>query len=191
MWKISEKQIQILEYYRSYIAENGNSPSYQEAGKALNMPPSLVFFHIKKIVEKGLMRISNNGRSVEILKETVKIPLLGKVACGKPIDIFEQCDEFLSVQRDRIGKRENLYALIAQDNSFINIGILKGNYLIVNKQDDVDDGDVAVVVDEDEKATLKRVYKKANSLILKAENDNIPPMIYTRGSIRGKFICSL
>jgi len=97
----------------------------------------------------------------------------------------------LSVQRDRIGKRENLYALIAQDNSFINIGILKGNYLIVNKQDDVDDGDVAVVVDEDEKATLKRVYKKANSLILKAENDNIPPMIYTRGSIRGKFICSL
>ena len=61
----------------------------------------------------------------------------------------------------------------------INAGISDNDVLIIRKQEAVNDGDIAVVVTPEEEATLKRVFRKPLSIMLKAENDNFPNTVLT------------
>lgn len=62
-------------------------------------------------------------------------------------------------------------------------GIHDGDILIIRQQSDVDNGDIAVVIlgeyEDDERATLKRVYKTPQAMILRPENDSFPTQIIT------------
>lgn len=192
MVQITNKQQRILDFYKNYIEKKNYAPSYQEAAKMLSISPSVVFFHLKNLQKKGVIATSSKKRATKILSDLVKVPVVGAIACGEPIDVFENYEGYVNVTKDEVNNDQNLYALRAVGDSMIDIGVEDGDFLIIRKQDDLNDGEVGVVIvgdnPTDEKATLKRVYKKPNSLILKAENSNIPPMVYSQGSIRGKYI---
>ncbi len=71
----------------------------------------------------------------------------------------------------------------------IDVGITDDDILIIRKQDAVNDGDIAVVViPEQEQATLKRVFRKPQSILLKAENDSFPNIIVSDCEVRGKLV---
>ena len=61
----------------------------------------------------------------------------------------------------------------------INARIYDGDLVFVRKQDDVESGDIAVVITNDENISIKRIIKKDNILILQAENSEYLPMIFT------------
>ena len=65
---------------------------------------------------------------------------------------------------------ETYFWLRAKGNSMINVGIHEGDLLLIRQQNDVDSGDIAVVAVNEDDATLKRVIKKENALILQPEN---------------------
>lgn len=90
--------------------------------------------------------------------ETKRFPLLGDIACGKPIVANEEKELYVEA-----GAR-----------------IYDGDIVFIQQQDMVDDGEIAAVIIDDE-ATLKRVnyYPEKNLLILKAENSKYEDLIYT------------
>lgn len=107
--------------------------------------------------------------------ETMRIPVLGEIACGEPIMADEHLECYVNVGT----KVHADFALRAKGDSMVNARILDGDLVFIHKQDMVDNGEIAAVIIEDE-ATLKRVYydKEGQKLTLVAENPKYAPFVY-------------
>ena len=106
----------------------------------------------------------------------IKLPMLGKIACGKPIFAEEEHEAFVEVD-DSYGAD---FCLSAEGDSMINAGIDSGDTVLIREAPIVDNGQIAAVIIDDE-ATLKRVYyyKDKNKLVLQAENPRYEPLVFT------------
>lgn len=122
---------------------------------------------------------------------TKKLPLLGSIACGSPIFAEENIEEYLvcppNVNAD--------FCLYCKGDSMIGARINDGDIVYIHTQSDVDNGEIAAVLIEDE-ATLKRVYKYNDKLVLKPENSEYEPFVYvgeemSRIKILGKAVAFL
>ena len=108
---------------------------------------------------------------------TKKVPLLGTIAAGVPIYADENFDGYRECTEDIDAD----FCLKIQGDSMIGARINDGDIVFIKKQSDVDNGEIAAVLIEDE-ATLKRVYKEKESLILQAENPKYAPLVCTAES---------
>lgn len=117
------------------------------------------------IEDKGLANEEEINNIYKIDK--IKLPLLGNVACGEPIYADEDRESYIMVGTDIKAD----FCLKCQGDSMINARINDGDIVFVRKQDIVNNGEIAVVIIDDE-ATLKRFYyyKEQNLVILKPEN---------------------
>ena len=106
---------------------------------------------------------------------TRSLPVLGNVACGEPIFASEEKRHFVRAKANLSAD----FCLTAKGDSMINARIFDGDILFVKKQDSVDDGEIAVVLIDDE-ATVKRVYfnREDGILTLMPENPIYKPMRY-------------
>ena len=123
--------------------------------KALNISP------------KTLIEDTENEESAR------KIPLLGSIACGAPIFAEENVEEYL-VCPPRVNAD---FCLYCKGESMIGARINDGDIVYIHSQNDVENGEIAAVLIEDE-ATLKRVYKDRDKLMLKPENPAFTPFVY-------------
>lgn len=189
---LSPAQAEILEFYRKFMRKNGRAPSLGEVADPLKRDRSNILYHLKNLERMGHIVRTGGHRGVRLVgKKSSMIPLVGVVACGEPITIFEESDEFVHVPEDMIKNGYAHYALRAKGDSMINAGIQDGATLVIRKQSDVTDGDIAVVATGEpplESATLKRVYRNPKGLLLKPENDGLEPYVIKRGEVRGKLI---
>lgn len=119
--------------------------------------------------EKSLFDYSN----IRSLPETYRVPRLGKIACGKPILAIENQDDYDLVPIDI----KCDFTLMCNGDSMINARIFDGDIVYIRKQDDVEDGEIAAVLIEDE-ATLKRVKKFPDHIVLAPENPTFKPLVY-------------
>lgn len=109
--------------------------------------------------------------------QTKKVPLLGTIAAGVPIYADENFDGYRECTEDVDAN----FCLKIQGDSMTGARINDGDIVFIKKQSDVDNGEIAAVLIEDE-ATLKRVYKEKDSLILQAENPKYAPIVCTAES---------
>ena len=112
-----------------------------------------------------------------------RYPLLGSIACGQPIFADEEAGEFAYGQNN-IGAD---FCLRARGDSMVNARIFDGDIVFIRKQPDVDNGQIAAVLIDDE-ATLKRVYKSRSGVTLVAENTAYPPMVFTENDFKNVII---
>ena len=114
-----------------------------------------------------------------------KFPLLGEIACGKPIFANEDRESYVLAGSDIHAD----FCLRAKGDSMINARILDGDIVFIRKQDMVDNGEIAAVSIGDD-VTLKRVvyYPEQNLLILKAENSKYQDMIYAQDQLDQVYI---
>lgn len=107
--------------------------------------------------------------------KTKKVPLLGDIACGEPIYAEEQHGEYV-LAADGLNAD---FCLRAKGDSMIGARIFDGDIVFCERCDTVDNGQVAVVIIEDE-ATLKRVYyyPESGKLVLNPENPAYEPLVY-------------
>lgn len=114
-----------------------------------------------------------------------KFPLLGEIACGKPIFANEDRESYILAGSDIHAD----FCLRAKGDSMINARILDGDIVFIRKQDMVDNGEIAAVAIGDD-VTLKRVvyYPEQNLLILKAENSKYQDMIYAQDQLEQVYI---
>ena len=112
-----------------------------------------------------------------------KVRMLGSIACGTPIFCNEEHEYVLAT-----GDNANAdFCLTAKGDSMINARIADGDIVFIRQQSTVDNGEIAAVVIGDE-ATLKRVYKTADGLMLVAENPAYQPMYFSGEELNQTYI---
>jgi len=109
--------------------------------------------------------------------ETNRIPLLGKIAAGTPIEAISNNDKFIDVPSSDPSYRE-CYALYVEGDSMIDEGILDGDIVIIEKKQDVKNGDIVVALIDKEEATLKKFRKRGDTIALEPANKSYKTQIY-------------
>ncbi len=119
---------------------------------------------------------SNQKREISNCFPTQKIPILGKVAAGLPLYADQNIEGYTYTERR--GKNQ-YFALRIRGDSMTAARIFDGDIIIVRKQDIVEDGEIAVVLVDNE-ATVKRFYQDHNKVILMPQSENKihKPQIY-------------
>lgn len=102
-----------------------------------------------------------------------KVPLLGTIACGEPIIAEENIEDIIDMPPHIHAD----FALKCKGDSMIGARILDGDIVYIHQQPDVENGEIAAVLIDNE-ATLKRVYKYSNMVILRPENPAFQEMVY-------------
>jgi len=109
--------------------------------------------------------------------ETNRIPLLGKIAAGTPIEAISNNDKFIDVPSSDPSFKE-CYALYVEGDSMIDEGILDGDIVIIEKKQDVKNGDIVVALIDKEEATLKKFRKRGDTIALEPANKSYKTQIY-------------
>ena len=189
MNNLTKRQKEILEFVSGYIKENGVSPSYDEIRDKFGLSAlSTVHEHITELVEKGFLRRDERKERGLYLpakrQQYIEVPLVGAIACGKPIEAIEIPDEFIRVARED-SLRGNIYALKAKGDSMIREGIFDGDLIIVKKQSTAENGDTVVAVIDDNQATLKKYFQEKEKIRLQPANPEFTPIYRQEVEIRG------
>ncbi len=199
MKELTTKQNEVLIFIKKYQATHGFPPSIREIGKGLGLSsPATVHTHLKKLQEAGVIKTSKNKfRTIEISgvneyiennEEVVKVPLLGKITAGSPIEAIEVPNEWFSLPASLIPKNETIFTLRVSGESMINKGIFDRDYVIVQKQSVARNGDVVVAMTPENEVTLKTFYKEKDHIRLQPENDSMAPILLPNCVILGKAI---
>lgn len=114
------------------------------------------------------------------LMQMKKIPLVGQIACGKPILAEENVTDYIDLPAHIHAD----FALTCKGNSMIGAGIQDGDIVYIRKQEIVENGEIAaVIVNEESEATLKRFYRVGNMVTLSAENPQFAPLVFQNDEI--------
>ncbi len=190
---LTKKQKQILDFIKKFIKENDYSPSIKEVAKHFKLAISTIHQHIEAIKEKGyLKKIENQPRSIEIsdnkrLSGLIKIPLLGTIAAGQPIEAIEN-KETIAIPQNKLPRSGEFYALRVIGNSMIDENINDGDIVLVKQQSIAENGQKVVALIDNYEATLKKFYKEKGHIRLQPANKNMEPLIFRNGrdiSIQG------
>jgi repressor LexA len=101
------------------------------------------------------------------------LPIAGRVRAGRPVLALEEVEDHIVIDRN-LFKDNDAFALRITGDSMVEAGIFEGDYVIVKPQRTIENGEVAVVLLEDE-ATVKRVHKEKRKIVLKPENRTMQP----------------
>lgn len=216
---LTKKQRNLLLYINKKIRSTGISPSYEEMKDSLNLKSkSGIHRLISALEERGFVkRLVHKARALEVIKLpenasandifntftpsvikggldksqsiSSKVSILGSIAAGTPIEAIQQEVDRVTLPEDLQNNGEH-FGLKVKGDSMIEAGINDGDTIIVKKTTNVESGQIAVVLIDDQEATLKRIRKKGNTIALEAANKNHGTKIYAanRIKIQGKLI---
>ena len=183
--KISQKQSEILEYMKNEIINRGFPPSVREICEAVHLKStSSVHSHLETLEKNGYIRRDpTKPRAIEIVddnfnlvrRETVNVPIIGKVSAGQPLLAVENIDGYFPIPSEYMPNNKT-FMLVVQGDSMINAGIFNGDYVIVEQQQTAENGQKVVALVEDS-ATVKTFYKENGHIRLQPENDTMEPII--------------
>lgn len=199
---LSERQQKILEFVKSFTLANGYPPTIREIGAAVNISStSVVNYNLDALQRAGLITrdrtVSRGIRLGEGLEELtnaaiglIKVPLLGRIAAGSPIDVPEGAytsEDTIDVPSDMLPAktRDKVYALKVKGNSMIDALINDGDIVIMRHTESADNGDmVAAWIEDQEETTLKRFFHEGNRIRLQPENATMDPIYVDPSNVR-------
>lgn len=186
---ITKKQQQVLDFITSYQKRKGYAPSLEEICKKFKIASvSTAHFHVSKLRDLGyLEKEENKPRAIDAIRreEIIKIPIVGTIAAGQPIEAIEVPGATISLSKKEISPREKHYALRVQGDSMVNEGIFDGDVVIIRKQETADDGQTVVAIIDDNEATLKKIYREKNRIKLQPANQAMLPIYRKDVEVRG------
>lgn len=199
MENLTNRQSDTLNCIKTYIVSHGYPPTVRELAKMLEVSsPATIQVHLDILEKKGYIRKGGNrNRTIELLveneyeekeEELTKVPLLGKVTAGSPIEAIENPFEFFTLPASLIPKNKQVFTLTVSGESMINAGIHDGDIIIVEKRNTARNGEIVVAMNNDNEVTLKKFYKEKDHIRLQPENDTMDPIILDNVVILGKAI---
>ena len=187
---LTRKQRVVLDTFEKFSVERGYRPSVAELAEELDLAKSTVHFHLMALARKGYLQHREHGRGVRMLEapigESARIPVMGAIVAGKPLEANEDRREEVAVPRTM--SRGQTYALRVKGDSMIEAGIYDDDMVIVRSQPTVEDGEVAVALLDDGAATLKRIYRDGDRIRLEPANSSMSPIFVDRVTIQGKVV---
>ena len=216
---LTKKQKNLLIFINKKIRSSGISPSYEEMKNSLNLKSkSGIHRLISALEERGFVkRLAHKARALEVVKlpenasandifntftpsvikggldksknNSSKISVLGSIAAGTPIEAIQHEVDKVALPED-LQKNGEYFGLKVKGDSMVEAGINDGDTVIIKKTSTADTGQIAVVLIDEQEATLKRIRKKGNTIALEAANKNYDTKIYAsnRIKIQGRLI---
>ena len=169
---ISPKKERFIDFIQHFTSENNRPPTFVEIMSGLGIKSlGTINWYVNELEKEGMLkriRGKNGKRALSVLERHIqnRLPLLGLIAAGYPLDIFEDIDH-VSVPEQYINS-EN-YVLKVNGNSMIDDQIRDGDYVIVRRTQIAKNGDTVVAIINNE-ATLKRYYLKNKNIELHPQN---------------------
>jgi len=192
MQKLTARQKEVLEFIAEHSREHGYSPTLREIAEEFHLSVKAVHDHVAALTGKGYIRKeAKKGRTLELVDTgdefnidgNVRIPLLGTVAAGTPILTEENTEGVLKIHRSFLKKNRAYFALKVRGDSMEGAGILDGDIAVIEQRAAARNGEIAVVMLDDEGVTLKTFYKERNRVRLQPANPRYNP-IYCSKDVR-------
>ncbi|MGH9302944.1 MAG: transcriptional repressor LexA [Acidimicrobiales bacterium] len=185
---LAGKRRKILEFIAQQIRERGYPPSVREIGTAVGLTsPSTVHAHLQLLQREGyLERDPTKPRAIVVhfepgsgaavpLRPVAHVPLIGDVAAGTGVLAEQNITEMLPLPEDLTGKGE-LFMLQVHGDSMIEAGILDGDYVVVRRQEQAEQGDIVVAGIPGEHGTVKTYRRRRNKVLLQPANAALSPI---------------
>jgi len=202
---LTKRQQEIFDFIKRYSANYGYPPTVRDIGKAVGLASSsTVHAHLANLEKLGLLRrdptkpraielLDRVGREVDNVVENVRqlvapagLPIIGQVAAGSPILAEENIEEYVQVP-PVAGGETGEYILRVRGESMRDIGMLEGDFVVVQRQDTAVDGDIVVAL-VGEEATVKRFFREADHVRLQPENTTMEPIRTREVKIMGRVV---
>ncbi len=189
---LTEKQHKLYRFISDYFADYHTAPSYDEMREYMSVSSySPIQKLLRQLEKKGFIHIpmgSNQKRALTLTTQGnpgCKIPMLGEIAAGKPLEAILQ-ESTLEENQIEIPQQmlhppyENYFALTIHGDSMIGDGIFDGDTVIIKKQSHANNGQIAAVslsqhgVSE---VTLKHFHQTRQHIELRPSNENLKSII--------------
>jgi len=200
----SDRPRQVYDFVRAYTARHGYAPKLREIASHLGIASrGVVHRYLRALEAERLIRIEpDRARGIRLLKGRAtaarpfrilgsvsapslahfSLPLLGRIAAGRPIEAIPGEDE---INLSEFFVNRNRFVLRVAGDSMIEDGILDGDMVVVEKRDSAENGEIVVALIDGAEATLKRLQKNRDGTItLRPANRGIPPMRYAASRVR-------
>ncbi len=186
---LTKRQQQVLDVVEQYMEEHGYPPTVREIGDAVGLnSPSTVHAHLKALEQSGaLRRDATKPRAIDLgerrreraaavveMPGVRMLPLVGAIAAGSPILAEENVTEHIAVPEQITASGEN-FLLTVRGDSMVNAGILDGDTVVIRRQEDCADGEIAACLVDGDEATVKRLRRVDGRIRLDPENDALQP----------------
>jgi len=193
------KERRVLNFITQFIQRYGYAPTLKEICQAMDVSSvATIHEHLDKLRQKGyIKKLDGATRGIDVISENiglktgvnpVELPVLGYIAAGAPLEPYTDPNFYLSVAPSMIASNKPHYILQVKGKSMIDDGILDGDYVVIQHQQDAQNGDIVVALLPNGLATLKRIYFEKDRIKLMPANSEMSPIIATHVKIQGKVI---
>lgn len=167
---LTKKQKNVLDFIKIFSKNKGYAPSLEEIQKKFKMASvSTAHFYISKLKSAGyLEKIKNKARAISVpeKEQLVRIPLMGVIAAGEPIEAIRQ-NEFIAIAKTKLPKNGDFYALRVSGNSMIDENIKDGDVVLVKQQKVAENGQRVVALITDYEKRLEKFQTKQEKIRFK------------------------
>jgi len=187
--QLTDKQRLTLDFIERYIATHTISPKLQEIAEGIGIRSrGVAHRYVQALADARFITLdSSRHRGIKLLKPSPHrigsvLPLLGKIAAGKPIEAIPGEDQ-IDLQ-DFFG--HNNFAVRVQGDSMIEAGIMDGDTIIIEFRETANDGDIVVALIDETETTLKRFKRSRKGRYIKLipANKDMEEMVYEASRIR-------
>ena len=193
---LTKRQKEVLDYLVAFETKHGYAPSFEEIGKGLKLTSlATVHKHITTLERKGFIRRGyNQSRSIEVMqlpktvreqvleRQSVELPLAGRIAAGRPLEAVENRETFSLSEFTRAA---GSFVLQVKGDSMVEDHILDGDYVVVEPSQVANPGEVVVALVGADEATLKRFYREPGGKVrLQPANSEVQPIIAAASEIK-------
>ena len=178
-----------MEFAEEYYLRNNATPSVRAIAGEFDINASTAYRYLVEMNERGLITYDGSSIGTEKINKmrsasgAIKVPLVGRIACGVPDLAEENIEEYISLPESMIGEGQH-FILRASGNSMIDIGIATGDLVVIRQTTCAENGQVVAALVDNE-ATLKRYYKEKGHIRLHPENKRMKDIIVDDCIIQG------
>jgi repressor LexA len=197
--ELTPKQQRLLRYLEKQIRQKGVSPSLRRAATALGVSHAAVAQLLRALEEKGYVKregrysrtlhVLNRVREAAGFQRWKEVPVIGRVQAGLPMYAQQEWDGSILVDA-AVYRGHNLFALRIRGDSMKDSGILDGDLAICEPRQYARNGEIVVVLIDQEEATVKRFFLHEDRVELRPDNPRYTPLFYRFGNVlvQGKVI---
>jgi repressor LexA len=174
MEPLTAKQQKVLRFIEDRLKDN-DPPSQREIARHFGLAQNAVHQLVGYLKKKGYLVDSSGHRGLRLSepylhkkRESEGIPIVGRVAAGEPILAQENIEGYVNLN-ELLGQSKDMFILKVAGDSMVDEGIMDGDYVVVKPTATVENGQIAVVLLDDE-ATVKRVYIRRGRMALEPAN---------------------
>jgi len=188
---LTPRQLDVLVAIRNYRHLHGYAPTMQELADQLGTSKVTIFEHVGALEKKRVLRRDKHkARSLEIVSDerlpdedrSTKLPLLGNIAAGSPIEAVENREEI--DLETMFQARNGVYVLRVRGESMIDDHLCDGDYVVIERRESAKNGEQVVALLDTGEATLKRYFREGGKIRLQPANATMQPRIVEPDRVR-------